>query len=115
MPVSCPARWRSIPRKDEPNVIAAVILLRKHFPLRATSAIVGMLYREDVLYLRYSEQPRCFMVLPKWPIGGHSSMLTKSGKSLKTGWTDTPPSGISACGWMDVLHFISQRTLWLDR
>jgi len=46
---------------------------------RATSDYLRMLTAQlDVLKIRYSEQTPCFMVWLKWPIGGPSSILTKS-------------------------------------
>jgi hypothetical protein len=48
----------------------------------------------DVLHLRYSEQTACFMVWLKWPIGGPSSILARSGNLLKTIDATHPNSGL---------------------
>src|SRR5215471_18423141 len=50
----------------------------------------------DVLHLRYFEQTACFTVLLKWPIGGASSILTKSGNPLKTVDATHPPWKLSS-------------------
>ena len=61
-----------------------------------------MRFAADVLHLRYSEQTACFMILLKWPVGGPSSILTRSGKSLKT-VDATHPQG-------QLLHLLEEKS-----
>jgi hypothetical protein len=74
----------------------AAELLIEHFWAKVGNSVIQGREVEwtDVLHLRYSEQMACFMILLKWPIGGPSSILTRSGKSSKTVDATHPDLGV---------------------